>query len=119
VPPATLADVFRRSDLHLYLSAPCVVSWSLFNALSTGVVVLGGDVAPTREVIEPGVTGLVAPLFDVDELAARALAVLSDPAVYAPLGAAGRRMIEERYSIDACTPPLKRFFEGVASARNG
>jgi glycosyltransferase involved in cell wall biosynthesis len=111
VPPETLAEVLRRSDLHLYLSAPFVVSWSLFNALSTGLVVLAGDTDPVREIIEPGVTGLVAPLFDVDSLADKALGVLSRPAEYAPLGEAARRMIEHRYGIEASIPPLKQFFE--------
>lgn len=111
VPPETLAEVLRRSDLHLYLSVPFVASWSLFNALSTGLVVLGADVEPVREVIEPGVNGLLAPLFDSDAMAEQALRVLDNPAEFAPLGAAGRRTIEERYGIDASVPPLKDFFE--------
>jgi glycosyltransferase involved in cell wall biosynthesis len=114
VPPETLAGVLRRSDLHLYFTVPFVASWSLFNALSTGLVVLGSDVGPVREVIEPGVTGLLSPLFDVDRLAQLALAVIDDPAEYAPLGLAGRRLIEERYGIDACIPPLRDFFERTA-----
>jgi glycosyltransferase involved in cell wall biosynthesis len=114
VPPETLADVLRRSDLHLYPSAPFVVSWSLFNALSTGLVVLGADVDPVREIIEPGVTGLLAPLFDVDAWADQALRVLDDPAAFAPLGEAGRRMVAERYGIDAAIPRLKDFYERVA-----
>ena len=114
VPPATLAEVLRRSDLHLYLSVPFVASWSLFNALSTGLVVLGSDVEPVREVIEPGVSGLLAPLFDVDAMAEEALKVLGDPAGFAPLGASGRRLIEERYGLDAAIPPLKSFFERTA-----
>ncbi len=115
VSPETLAEVLRRSDLHLYLSVPFVVSWSLFNALSTGLVVLGADIDPVREVIEHGVTGLIAPLFDVDRIAETALKVLDDPAEYAPLGRAARAMIEERYSLDVAVSPLKDFFERVAA----
>jgi glycosyltransferase involved in cell wall biosynthesis len=114
VPPETLAGVLRRSDLHLYLSVPFVASWSLFNALSSGTVVLGADVEPVRELIEPGVNGLLAPLFDVDAIAEQALRVLDDPAEFAPLGLAGRRTIEARYGIDAAVPPLKDFFERTA-----
>ncbi len=114
VPPGTLADVLRRSDLHLYLTVPFVASWSLFNALSTGLVVLGSDVGPVVEVIEPGVNGLVEPLFDVDRMAETALKVLHDPAEFAPLGHAGRRTIEASYSLDAAIPRLKDFFERTA-----
>ena len=59
---------------------PFVLSWSLINALSCGCTVLGSDVPPVREVIEPGRTGLVEPLFDADALADTALEVLAHPA---------------------------------------
>ena len=112
--PEHLADILRLSDLHIYLSAPFVVSWSLFNAMATGVPVLASDVPPVREVIEGGVNGLLEPLFDIDRLTATALNVLADPAGFAPLGIAARRTIEERYSIESCIPPIKGFFERVS-----
>src|SRR5207249_3414719 len=31
LPPAELADVFAISDLHIYLTVPFVLSWSLLN----------------------------------------------------------------------------------------
>jgi len=105
-----LAEVLRISDLHLYLTAPFVLSWSLLDAMATGAVVLASDVPPVREVIEPG------PLFDVDALAESALRVLADPAAFAPLGRAARETIEARYSMDVAIPGLKDYFERVASA---
>ena len=113
--PEQLADLFRISDLHIYLTAPFVLSWSLLNAMATGVPVLASDVPPVREIIEPGVNGLVEPLFDVDRLTETALRVLDDPAEFAALGRAARRTIEERYSIEGCIPPIKGFFERVSS----
>ena len=115
--PEHLADILRLSDLHIYLSAPFVVSWSLFNAMATGVPVLASDVPPVREVIEGGVNGLLETLFDIDRLTATALNVLADPAGFAPLGIAARRTIEERYSIECCIPPIKGFFERVSLRR--
>jgi len=116
VPPARLAEVLRISDLHLYLTAPFVLSWSLLDAMATGLVVLASDVPPVREVIEPDVNGLVEPLFDVDRMVESALRVLGDPAAFAPLGRAARETIRARYSVDVAIPPLKDYFERVASA---
>ena len=113
--PEQLADIFRISNLHIYLSAPFVVSWSLFNAMATGVPVLASDVAPVREIVEPGVNGLVEPFFDVDRLTETALKVVDNPADFADLGRAGRRTIEDRYGIESCIPPIKSFFERVSS----
>jgi glycosyltransferase involved in cell wall biosynthesis len=116
VEPDRLAEVLRMSDLHLYLTAPFVLSWSLLDAMATGLVVLASDVPPVREVIEPGVNGLVEPLFDADRMTGTALRVLDDPSTYAPLGKAARATIEARYSVDVAIPPLKDYFERVASA---
>jgi glycosyltransferase involved in cell wall biosynthesis len=112
--PDELAELFRLSDLHLYLTVPFVPSWSLFNALASGCVVLASDVAPVREVIEPGNNGLVEPLFDTDRQLQTALRVLDDPAAHRPLGQAGRRMIEEKYGLEVCIPPLRDYFERMA-----
>jgi glycosyltransferase involved in cell wall biosynthesis len=116
--PEHLASIFRLSDLHIYLTAPFVLSWSLLDAMASACVVLASDVPPVREVIRPGENGLIEPLFDVDRLADRALQVLDDPAAFAPLGRAARATIEEKYSLQVCIPPLGDYFERIASSRH-
>ena len=74
------------SDLHIYLTAPFVLSWSLLNAMASGCVVLGSDVPPVREVIRPGENGLVEPLFDVERLTETALARARRPGRVRPAG---------------------------------
>jgi glycosyltransferase involved in cell wall biosynthesis len=112
--PERLADLFGLSDLHLYLTVPFVLSWSLFDALACGCVVLASDVGPVREVIEPGRTALVEPLFDSDRLAETALRVLDDPAAFRPLGQAGRALLEEKYSLEVAVPRLEDYFGRMA-----
>jgi glycosyltransferase involved in cell wall biosynthesis len=119
IAPDRLARVLCLSDLHVYLTVPFVPSWSLFNALACARVVLAADIEPVREVIEPGVNGLVENLFDIDALLATALKVLADPAQYEPLGLAGRRLIESRYSQDVCHPELKDYYERMAGIERG
>lgn len=116
VEPHVLADVLAISDLHIYPSVPFVLSWSMVGAMASGRVVIGSDTAPVRELIDPGVHGLVAPLFDLDSWFDQARSVLADPASFSPLGAAARDRILESYSIDACIPRLREFFERVASS---
>src|SRR5579884_570683 len=113
--PGKLAEVLCLSDLHIYLSVPFVVSWSLFNALACGCTVLASDTEPVHEVIEAGKTGLLEPLFDVERLAHTALRVLRDPAANRALGKAARLLVEEKYSLDVAVPAIKSYFEGVAS----
>ena len=85
--------------------------------IAASQAVLASDVAPVREVIEPGFNGLLEPLLDADRLTATALEVLARPAEFAGIRREARRTIEERYGIDACIPPIKDFLERVASGR--
>lgn len=116
VPPERLADILSLSDLHLYPTVPFVLSWSLINALSTGLTVIGSDVAPVREVIEENQSGLIVPLFDIDAWAETSLRVLDDPAEFSGLGTKARELVEEKYGLDAAVPALKNYFERMTSS---
>jgi glycosyltransferase involved in cell wall biosynthesis len=114
--PEQLAAFFCRSDLHVYLTVPFVLSWSLLNALSCGCLVLAADVPPVREVILPGHNGLISPFFDVERLAENALQVLTCPETFRPLRKAARQTIEDKYSLDRTVPSLKEFLERVRNS---
>jgi glycosyltransferase involved in cell wall biosynthesis len=110
LPPEQLAQLFRDSDLHLYLTAPFVLSWSLFNALACGATVLASDTAPVRELIAHGKNGLLAGFFDVDALVQRACEVLADPAAHRGLGESAVESIRENYSLEVCEPELWQYY---------
>jgi glycosyltransferase involved in cell wall biosynthesis len=116
VPAATLARLFALSDLHIYLTVPFVLSWSLLNALACGVTVLASDTAPVREVVEHGRNGLLADFFDVEGLAALAGKVLDAPQDYKPLGRAGVELVRRRYSLDVCLPRMLALYEDAVDA---
>ena len=80
VPPPVLAQLFNITDLHIYLTVPFVLSWSLFDALACGTTVLASDTAPVREIIEDGKNGLLVDFFDVNKIAEKANQVLMRPA---------------------------------------
>ncbi len=111
VPPRTLVEILSLSDLHIYLTVPFVLSWSLLDALACGCTVLASDTAPVREVVADGKTGLLADFFDVEILAEKAVAVLKDPLAYRGLGERGAAMVQDRYALDVTLPRLIRWFE--------
>jgi glycosyltransferase involved in cell wall biosynthesis len=110
LPPTELAGLLGMSDLHMYLTVPFVLSWSLLNALSCGVPVLASDTAPVREVVEHGKTGLLAGFHDLDRWCELAGTVLDDPAAYRSLGASGCEFVRERYDTEVCLPKLLALF---------
>jgi glycosyltransferase involved in cell wall biosynthesis len=117
VPVPTLVDLLSLSDLHIYLTVPFVLSWSLMNALACGCTVLASNTAPVVEMIAEGDNGLLCDFFDVDGLASRAIEVLKDPRAFHVLGERGASIIEEHYALSVTLPKLVGLFErAVASS---
>ena len=110
VPPAQLVQLFAVSDLHIYLTVPFVLSWSLMNALACGATILASDTAPVGEMITDGQNGLLVDFFDVDALVQTANRVLDAPRDFKHLGTAGIDLIHERYSLEVCLPQLLELF---------
>lgn len=111
VPPRTLVDILSMGDLHIYLTVPFVLSWSLVNSLSCGCTVLSSDTPPVREFITNGRNGFLEGFYDVDRLAERALQVLEAPEKYRDLGVAGANMVRQRYDLRKTLPRLLNLFE--------
>jgi len=119
LPTPALAQMFSISDLHIYLTVPFVLSWSLMDALACGTTVLASNTAPVREMVEHGRNGLLADFFDVDGLADAACRVLDAPGDFKHLGLAGVELIRERYSLDVCLPRMLHLYEDACAARRG
>lgn len=114
VPQASLARLFSLSDLHIYLTVPFVLSWSLFNALSCECTVLASNTPPVLELVKHGENGLLGDFFDVNGLARQALEVLRSPDDYRRrLGKAGSSLIREKYSLEQCLPKLEQFYRSA------
>jgi glycosyltransferase involved in cell wall biosynthesis len=111
VGPERLATILSLSDLHLYLSTPFVLSWSLLNAMACECVVLASSTEPVREVIENGRNGLLRATDDVEGIAEAALDVLREPASYRPLAAEARETVIRQNGLAVTTPRIAQFYE--------
>jgi len=113
----SLAQLFALSDLHIYLTVPFVLSWSMLNALACGTTVLASNTPPVREVIEPDKNGLLIDFFDIEGQVETACRVLDAPQDYKHLGRAGIEMVHERYSLEVCLPRMLALYEDAVFAR--
>ena len=57
IPHEQLQKLYRRSNLHVYLSKAFVLSWSLLEVMASGTPVLAEANPMMKELIEPGVNG--------------------------------------------------------------
>jgi glycosyltransferase involved in cell wall biosynthesis len=117
LPTPALVNLFALSDLHVYLTVPFVLSWSLMDALACGVTVLASDTAPVREMIVPGQNGLLADFYDIEGLANQIGKILDAPEEYRPLNRAGIEMIRDRYSLEVCLPQMLSLYEDAIHSR--
>ena len=60
-------------------------------------------------------TGLLAPLFDIEQQTETALAVLDDPASFRPLGQAARAAVQAQFGLDVAVPITLLFDAAVLS----
>ncbi len=72
----------------------------LFEAMAMARPVIGTDNGGTPEIVVDGVTGLLFPYGDAATLSERIARLLERPEEMARMGAAGRRRVEEHFTID-------------------
>jgi len=105
VPYSQFQQVIQIGRCHIYLTMPFVLSWSLLESMAMQATVVASDVAPVREAIRHGETGLLVDFFDPEALAAQVVDVLARPSAYAQLGAAARAHVVKTYDFETvCLP---------------
>ena len=115
VPYADFLRVLQVSTVHVYLTYPFVLSWSLLEAMSAGCAIVASDTAPVREAIRHGETGQLVDFFDPAALAQQVIALCNDPTERASLGQQARAFAVEHYDLETrCLPRQMAWVERLA-----
>ena len=104
--------VLQSSSLHVYLTAPYVLSRSLLEAMSCGCLVLASDSPPVREVLRHGGNGFLAPFPDVPALAAGIIGLLEQREQLDQVRRAARQTVLDRYNVNTLLPGQLRRIHG-------
>ena len=97
-------QVLQASSVHIYLTRPFVLSWSMLEALSTGCLIVASDTAPVTEVIKDGVNGLLVNFFDPQQISDRVIEALNNPSKMAAIRSNARKIILENYDLAKLLP---------------
>lgn len=120
VPYSDFVPLLQVARVHVYLTYPFVLSWSLFEAMSAGAAIVASDTAPVREAITHGDTGLLVDFFDGAALVEQVCRLMDDPALRARLGQAARAHVTARYDLRRiCLPQQLDWIERLAAATPG
>lgn len=107
--------ILQITSVHVYLTYPFVLSWSLLEAMSSGAAVVGSETDPVSEIIESEVNGVLVPFFDHEQLSKRILDLLSDPIKRKTLGEAARSSIQLNYDLKSvCLPAQLEWVRNLA-----
>ena len=108
-----IVDYLSIADVLLMPSASESFGLAALEAMSCLVPVVASRVGGLPEVVEEDVTGFLAPVGDVDRMAEAALAILSDDALAARMGAAARASAVARFTTDAIIPQYLDYYREV------
>jgi glycosyltransferase involved in cell wall biosynthesis len=105
IPYTQYLELLRRSSVHVYLTYPFVLSWSLLEAMSAGCLVVASRTAPVEEVIRDGENGLLVDFFSPEGIAARVDEALQHRDDFELLRQRARATVIERYDLKrVCLP---------------
>ena len=99
-----------RWDVYLLSSVIEGMPNAHLEAMAAGLPVVSTRAGGCDEIIEDGVSGLLADTHDAAGLADALERVLTDPQLAASLSGAGRKRVEEHYSLDAMIGSMQRAY---------
>ena len=115
IPYEKYLAILQVSSVHVYLTYPFVLSWSLLEAMSVGCAVVASDTTPLHEVIEDNVTGKLVNFFSPNELAIKVNALIKNPKERTRLGLAAREFAKTNYDLrGVCLPKQIEWVEQLS-----
>lgn len=105
IPYPSFLALMQMSTVHIYLTYPFVLSWSLIEAMACGAAIVASDTAPVREVVTDRETGRLVDFFSVAALTETVCELLDDPAQRARLGRNARQTAVDYYDLKTCCLP--------------
>ena len=104
--------LLQISSVHIYLTYPFVLSWSLIEAMSIGCAIIASDTKPLHEVITDEENGLLFDFFDFNKLSTLAIRLLENSSLRKKIGNNARQFAIKNYDINLC---LKKQIDWVES----
>jgi glycosyltransferase involved in cell wall biosynthesis len=109
-----IPDLLAASDIFVMSSLYEGLPGAAIEAMALGLPVVGSDIAPTREVVEPGKSGLLVAPASGAAIASALRELLDQREVGLRMGREGRAMFLERFTLTRSTERMVELFRGVA-----
>ncbi len=94
--------LLQASTVHVYLTRPFVLSWSMVQSMSAGCCLVSSRTPPVEEVVTDHENGLLADFRSPQEIAGCIEEALDDEELRRRLSEAARNTIMQKYSLQLC-----------------
>ena len=108
---ALLISLFQVSSVHVYLSYPFVLGWSLLEAMACGCCIVGSEGMPVSEVIEDNVEGLLVSINDPISLSNKVIDLLNNPDIRSKFSENARQKSlqwDQKYKLEVLSEFLNK-----------
>lgn len=106
--------LLQISSVHVYLTYPYVLSWSVLNAMATGCCVVASNTKPVLEVIKDNYNGLLVDFFNVEQLVEKIEYALDNKEKIQKIRDNARKTILEKYSLEKLLPKHIEYIKSIA-----
>ena len=110
-----LSLVYSAADIFVIPSLQDNMPNTVLESLACGTPVVGFAVGGIPELVRPGITGLLVPFDNVDELRTAIGNLLKDTAMRAEMSANCRRIAEEQYALEVQTRRYIELYQQLVS----
>ena len=111
--------LLQVSRVHVYLTYPFVLSWSMLEAMSAGCLVVGSSTQPVQEAIQHGGNGLLVDFFSHAAVAQRVIEALEDRRAHDSIRQNARQSIIDQYDLQTvCLPAHLRMLATISGVQD-
>jgi glycosyltransferase involved in cell wall biosynthesis len=105
--------ILQISSVHVYLTVPFVLSWSILEAMSCGCCIVASNTPPVLEVVKDNYNGLLFDFFNINQLVEKVEYALDNSKEADKIGRNARQTIIKNYNKNILVPQqinfIKRF----------
>ena len=107
----SLYQLLRRVAIFAFPSLAELFPFAILEAMAAGKPIVATDVGGVSEAVMDGVNGYLVPPRDPTSLTKAILRLMNDPEKAREMGLKGRRLVEQRFSMEVITRKLNDAYE--------
>jgi glycosyltransferase involved in cell wall biosynthesis len=118
VPYTDYRQILQISSVHIYLTYPFIISWSLLEAMAIQCPIVASKTGPVTEYIQHNKNGLLVDFFDSEALSEAISQLLLDSALRKRLGIQARKTIAIQCNLTHCLKKQRGLIKQLTGERN-